>query len=335
MTLTVKDANLVRNENGYYGVNGQPFNRENPTFGGIYILTTQEGIVYEIDAASGDLLTATDANGNKLTFSDAGIKSSTGKSITFERDAAGRIVSVVDPAGEKVRYEYDAKGDLIAVKDREENRTQFKYEDEDRPHFLTEVIDPLGRSGVKIEYDDKGRLKQIIDADGDPVELIYDPDNSIQTVKDPFGNPTTYVYDSRGNVVKQVNALGRETNFEYDGDNNLIETTDASGLLTKYTYDANGNLLSRTEPYCGCPGSVPGITRYTYNKYGQPTSIVLPTGASLKIEYDRSGNMLKMQDGLGNVIQSYVYDSLGRVVQETDTFGTTYYGNFDAFGNPR
>ena len=23
MTLTVKDANLVRNENGYYGVNGQ------------------------------------------------------------------------------------------------------------------------------------------------------------------------------------------------------------------------------------------------------------------------------------------------------------------------
>ena len=42
------------------------------------MLTTKEGLVYEIDAKSGDLLTATDANGNKLTFSDAGIASSYG-----------------------------------------------------------------------------------------------------------------------------------------------------------------------------------------------------------------------------------------------------------------
>ncbi|MCC3595195.1 hypothetical protein, partial [Microcoleus sp. PH2017_28_MFU_U_A] len=92
MTLTVKDANLVRNEYGeYYGVNGQPFNPENPAFGGVYVLTTKEGLVYEIDAKSGDLLTATDANGNKLSFSDAGIKSSTGKSVTFERDVVIRL----------------------------------------------------------------------------------------------------------------------------------------------------------------------------------------------------------------------------------------------------
>ncbi|MEG4312216.1 MULTISPECIES: putative Ig domain-containing protein [unclassified Microcoleus] len=334
MTLTVKDANLIRNENGYYGVNGQPFNPENPAFGGVYVLTTKEGLVYEIDAASGDLLTATDANGNKLTFSDAGIASSSGKSVTFERDVAGRIVGVVDPDGKKVKYEYDAKGDLVAATDQEQNKTEFVY-NTDQSHYLEKVIDPLGNTGVRTEYDDKGRLKKIIDADGDPVELIYDPDNSIQTVKDAFGNPTTYVYDLRGNVVKQVNALGQETNFKYDDNNNLIETKDAAGLVAKYTYDASGNLLSRTEPYCGCPGTVPGITNYTYNKYGQPTSIVMPTGASIKMEYDRAGNMLKMQDGLGNVIQSYVYDSQSRVVQETDTFGTTYYGNFDAFGNPR
>ncbi|WP_325316009.1 DUF6531 domain-containing protein [Microcoleus sp. PH2017_28_MFU_U_A] len=44
MTLTVKDANLVRNDYGeYYGVNAQPFNPENPAFGGVYVLTTKEG----------------------------------------------------------------------------------------------------------------------------------------------------------------------------------------------------------------------------------------------------------------------------------------------------
>jgi YD repeat-containing protein len=210
MTLTVKDANLVRNDYGeYYGVNGQPFNPENPAFGGIYILTTQEGLVYEIDAKTGDLLTATDANGNKLTFSDAGIVSSTGKSVTFERDAAGRIVSLVDPDGKKVKYEYDTKGDLVAVKDRENNPTQFKYEDEDRPHFLTEVIDPLGRSGVKTEYDEQGRLKQMVDANGSALELIYYPNNYIQKVKDVFGKETTYVYDSRGNVLTEICPLGQ------------------------------------------------------------------------------------------------------------------------------
>jgi YD repeat-containing protein len=233
----------------------------------------EEGLVYEIDAKTGDLLTATDASGSKLTFSDAGIKSNTGVAITFGRDAQGRITTVTDPEGELIRYQYDAKGDLIAVTDPEQNKTEFVY-NADRPHYLEKVLDPLGKTAVRTEYDDKGRLKKIIDTDGDPVELIYDPENSIQTVKDAFGNPTTYVYDLRGNVVKQVNALGQETNFKYDDDNNLIETKDAAGWVTKYTYDANGNLLSRTEPYCGCPGTMPRITRYTYNKYGQRTGSV-------------------------------------------------------------
>uniref|UniRef100_UPI0030D90977 putative Ig domain-containing protein n=1 Tax=Tychonema sp. LEGE 07196 TaxID=1828665 RepID=UPI0030D90977 len=226
VTLTVKDANLVRNEYGeYYGVNGQPFNPENPAFGSVYVLTTKEGLVYEIDAKSGDLLTATDANGNKLTFSDAGIASSTGKSVTFERDAAGRIVGVVDPDGKKVKYEYDAKGDLVAVKDRENNATRFVYEDEDRPHFLTEVIDSLGRSGVKTEYDEQGRLKQMVDANGSAVELVYDPNNSIQKVKDVFGKETTYVYDSRGNVLTEIDPLGKRVDRTFDGDNNVLTET--------------------------------------------------------------------------------------------------------------
>jgi YD repeat-containing protein len=333
MTLTVKDANLVRNDYGeYYGVNGQPFNPENPAFGGIYVLTTKEGLVYEIDAKTGDLLTATDTNGNKLTFSDAGIVSSTGKSVTFERDAAGRIVSVTDPDGKKVKYEYDTKGDLVAVKDREENRTQFKYEDEDRPHFLTEVIDPLGRSGVKTEYDDKGRLKQVINGADIPINIEYNPEESIQIVRDVYNNPTIYRYDERGNVLQVTNALGHSTIMEYDENNNLTQVKDANNQITKYEYDEFGNLKSRTEPYCGCPGAVPGITRYTYDKYGQPTSIVLPTGASLHMEYDRFGNMLSMKDGKGSVIQSFTYSPNGLVLTETDATGTTTY-EYDPAGN--
>ncbi|AFZ10490.1 Rhs family protein (plasmid) [Oscillatoria nigro-viridis PCC 7112] len=338
VTLTVKDANLIRNEYGeYYGVNGQPFNPENPAFGGVYVLTTQEGLVYEIDAKTGDLLTATDANGNKLSFSDAGIASSTGKSVTFERDAAGRIVGVVDPDGKKVKYEYDAKGDLVAVKDRENNTTTFKYEDEDRPHFLTEVIDSLGRSGVKTEYDEKGRLKQMIDANGSAVELVYDPNNSIQKVKDVFGKETTYVYDSRGNVLTEIDPLGKRVDRTFDGDNNVLTETvittelNAAGnsvevkSKTEWTYDAKGNKLTEKD-------ALGNVTRWTYNSRGQVLTETDALGNAATYTYSPSGNLLTAKDAKGNV-SKFSYDMRGNLLTLTDTANKVTNFTYDGSGN--
>jgi len=337
MTLTVKDANLVRNEKGYYGVNGQPFNPENPAFGGIYVLTTKEGLVYEIDAASGDLLTATDANGNKLTFSDAGIVSSTGKSVTFERDVAGRIVGVVDPDGKKVKYEYDTKGDLVAVKDREENRTQFKYEDEDRPHFLTEVIDPLGRSGVKTDYDEQGRLKQMVDANGSAVELVYDPNNSLQKVKDVFGKETTYVYDSRGNVLTEIDPLGKRVDRTFDGDNNVLTETvittelNAAGnpvevrQTTEWTYDTKGNKLTEKD-------ALGNVSRWTYNSRGQVLTETDALGNTATYTYSPSGNLLSTLDAKGHVTK-HSYDLRGLRLSTTDADNKITRYEYDNSGN--
>ena len=327
MTLTVKDANLVRNDYGeYYGVNGQPFNPENPAFGGIYVLTTKEGLVYEVDAKTGDLLTATDANGNKLTFSDAGIASNTGKSVTFERDAEGRIVSVVDPDGKKVKYEYDAKGDLVAVKDREENRTQFKYEDEDRPHFLTEVIDPLGRTGTKAEYDQvTGRLKQIVDVNGKAVEMTYDPNASKQVVKDTRGHSTTYFYDARGNVLQEIDAKAGTITRTYDDDNNLLSETDADGVTTLYTYDGNNNLLTIKDEQGN-------ITRMTYDNRGRATSVVSPTGLKTNAKYDSRGNIIESIDTNG-LKTTYSYNAQGQLRFQTAPDGQVTEFDYDRFGN--
>ncbi|WP_414574058.1 RHS repeat-associated core domain-containing protein [Nostoc sp. CCY 9925] len=332
-TLTVESNFITKQQDAdeFYGFQGNPYNPADPLFGGKYKLTTKEGVVYEIDAATGDLLTVTDTNGNKLTYTDGGIYSSTGKQITFERDAQGRIASVKDPMGELVRYEYNAKGDLVSVTDQEKLKTQFVY-DQERSHYLKEIIDPLNRAGAKVEYGDDGRLKKTLNATGNSVEIDYDPANSLQTVKDALGNPTTYEYDTRGNVVRVVDALGHQTQMKYDDENNLLQVTDANNLVTKYEYDDKGNLKSRTEEYCGCPTVVPGITYYTYDKYGNMTSLVTPTGASMTMDYDRFGNMLAMKDGLGNVIQSFTYDVFGQVKTETDSTGTTTY-QYDDFGN--
>ena len=66
-------------------------------------------------AATGELKSITDRKGNTLTFQPNGIISSTGKSVTFERDAQGRITKVAYPglgffAGPRSpsQYTYDA-----------------------------------------------------------------------------------------------------------------------------------------------------------------------------------------------------------------------------------
>lgn len=92
-TLTVRDARITRSSgtNQYGGLGGSVYNPADPTYGGVYVLTTKDGTVYEIDAQSGDLLAVTDTNGNKLTYTDASITSSTGQQVTFERDAQNRM----------------------------------------------------------------------------------------------------------------------------------------------------------------------------------------------------------------------------------------------------
>ncbi len=67
---------LQVNERGeLFAPGGIPYNPASPDFGGAYVLTTREGITYRIEGASGKLNTATDRNGNVLTFADTGVTS--------------------------------------------------------------------------------------------------------------------------------------------------------------------------------------------------------------------------------------------------------------------
>ncbi|NEP10260.1 MAG: DUF4114 domain-containing protein [Symploca sp. SIO2C1] len=348
-TLTVKNVDLIRTETGEFAsLNGGLYNPANGLygFGGYYELTTKEGIVYRIDGLTGDVNTVTDRNNNTLTFTDAGISSSTGQEITFERNATGQITAVIDPEGNRVTYEYDALGDLVAVTDREGNVTHFDYHDE-RPHYLEEIIDPLGRTGVRSEYDEQGRLVNLFDADGNLVELIHDPDNSIETVKDQFGNTTIYEYDERGNVLTEIDALGGITSRTYDDDNNTLTETDPLGNTTTFTYDddGDGDVLTETDP-------LGNVTRYTYDRFGNVLTTTDPTGqtitntydtrgnltqiagqasGTLTFSYDAFGNLTSMEDGSGT--NSFVYDAAGNITSQTDALGNTTTFTYDSNGN--
>ncbi|MFN0054206.1 MAG: putative Ig domain-containing protein [Planctomycetales bacterium] len=362
--LSVPDATLKRNEFGefYAFVSGGALNY-NPTdslnFGGVFYLTTKEGLKYTIDAVTGDLLHLEDPSSNRLTFTDEAIASNRGPRITFERDPQGRVIAAVDPLQNKIRYQYDAKGDLVGVTDREGNRTQFVYAEPGRPHFLTEVIDPLGRQGVRTDYDDQGRLITLIDAAGRQVTLTHRPDEAIEVVTDQLGHSTTFVYDVRGNVVTEINHLGQKTTRTYDGANNTLTETNDLGETTTYTYNSLGDVLTETDP-------LGRVTTYTYvthrpglfdqvrgaqvvslqatvtdplgntttNEYAG-TNLVKTTDAAghvTRFEYDGAGNQTAIIDAAGNRT-TFVYDGAGRLVRQTDAQGNDTLYTYDDNGN--
>jgi YD repeat-containing protein len=281
--------------------------------GGFLTLTLRNGVDLVIDATNGKLHQAIDMNGNTLTFTERGITHSSGKGVVFERDYQDRITSITGPDGKRVEYIYDSKGDLVAVKDQSNATVQFTYLTDPKvpEHYLDKVIDPLGRSAAKTEFDEQGRIKKVIDADGKVIEYEFDTGSKIQKVKDQLGNVTIIENDDRGNVIREVSPEGAITLRTYDANNNMLTETQVvihNGveikLTTTYTYDANGNKLTETD-------ARGNVTSYTYNKYDQVTSITS-----------------------GGVITYTTYDEqTGWACSSTDENGNTTYYSYDERGN--
>ncbi|MHB0954937.1 MAG: putative Ig domain-containing protein [Pirellulaceae bacterium] len=363
LTVTPADLRIGADGRVFDYATGIPYNPASGLFGGSYLLTTKEGIVFDVDGQTGQLTAMSDASDNILTFTDAGISGPDGVSVRFERDPRGRITSVIDPAGHRITYQYDARGDLVAVTDRTGNATQFTYYSSPA-HYLEKVIDPLGRTGVRSEYDAQGRLVQLIDAAGNPMHFTSDPANLVATVTDQLGNTFTEEYDARGNILQTVDALGNVTRRTFDADNNMLTETDPLGRTTTFTYNDRGDAITETDPlgnttratfeaftYGTTPlaavrgeASAPftrvrtstdalGNTHaFAYNHLGNMTVNTDPAGHVIVIGYDKPGGPpISMTDAAGNVTQ-FQY-AFGRLVRQVNPLGHVTSFTYDANGN--
>jgi RHS repeat-associated protein len=336
---------------------GDGMNDYSPAAGSAFLtLTLRNGVDLVIDATTGKLCEAVDLTGSKLTFSDHGITHSSGKGVVFERDYEGRISAITGPDGRRVEYSYDNKGDLVAVKDQSNATVQFTYlTDPKAPeHYLDQVIDPLGRTAAKTEFDEQGRIKKVIDAEGKVIEYDFDTESRIQKVTDQLGNTTIIENDDQGNVIREVSPEGNITLHTYDNKGNtLSETTvvihngQEIQLTTSYTYDSDGNKLSETD-------ARGNVTTYVYNKYGQVTSTTsngittitnydqntgLPkttvdaNGNSTTYGFDSKGNMTSLVNSNGVQLITSTYNKYGEVTSITSTNGRTTYMEYDNNGD--
>ncbi|HYJ87392.1 MAG TPA: RHS repeat-associated core domain-containing protein [Pyrinomonadaceae bacterium] len=311
---------------------------------GTFRLRTAEGAVYVIDQRTG-VSSVRDAYGNTLTINVGGIVHSSGQSIAFSRDGAGRITQIIDPNGNAQTYLYDPNGDLVSYTDREQQTTTFTYNSN---HHLLSITNARGVELLTNQYDASGRL--IGQADAFSKSLVYDHDiaGRVETMTDRQGQQTRYEYDERGNVLRQIDAKGGIKSFTYDANDNVLTETNALGKITTYTYDATDNRTSVTDP-------LGNVTRLTYNAARQPLTVTDPRGQVTINTYDAAGTNLltttdpfgksttftysvftgqrtTMKDALDHVTH-YGYDSAGRLNSETDALGHVTTFGYDRSGN--
>ncbi|HCF93392.1 MAG TPA: hypothetical protein DER58_13120, partial [Firmicutes bacterium] len=90
---------VIRGADGRYVFLGADMDEETgivaPRF---FKLETVDGLNYEIDRLTG-VTRICDRNGNSLRRDGSGIHHSSGRSITLERDGAGRVIKATGPDG--------------------------------------------------------------------------------------------------------------------------------------------------------------------------------------------------------------------------------------------
>ncbi len=324
-SLTVNPSDLrIKSDGSVYDfTTGLPFNPKSQAFGGSYLLTTKEGIAYDIQGQTGQLTALSDPTNNILRFSDAGISGPEGKSIAFDRDPQGRITALIDPAGKRIRYQYDAHGDLVSVSNRTNDKTQFAYRTSPA-HYLERVTDPLGRTGVRTEYDANGRLIKLLDASGNPFRFDYDQSSLVSNVTDALGNMTIQEYDARGNILTQINPLGGITRKTFDSDNNMLTETDELGRTTAFNYSDRGDALTQTDP-------LGNTTISTYQSFSYGTTNLAASRGEAAAPFSR---VKTATDALGNTT-GYEYDeNRGELLSTTDQAGHVTKLDYDLFGKP-
>ena len=174
-------------------------------------------------------------------------------------------------------------------------------------------------------------------------DYVFDGDNNENTARI---TTTTFDYDAYGNITEKHldkdSITGGErveyTDYNYDTANWIVSlpnhtyvNNDIGTTVSEawFTYDT-GNLLTHTR--WNDNGTNPVIT-YTYNSYGNQTSITDPMSNLTSITYDSTYTYPYQATNPLSHTATTVYDpKYGKVISETEPNGNTTTYAYDVFG---
>jgi|GEM_PF-5922421 len=162
----------------------------------------------------------------------------------------------------------------------------------------------------------KGETVRITDAHNEDIDYVYDARGNLKRTIDPDTNSVVLSYDLHDNKVSMNDPDSGNWQYGYNALGELIEQTDAVGNVTSMQYDNLGRLTSRSVTPAG--GGAAETWGWQYD-----TS---PTKGVGKIH---------IETGLDGYRKEYLYDSLGRSSQITETIAGYDYDTsttYDTFG---
>ena len=294
---------------------------------------------YSVDQASGAIGSdpettnySYDGDGNLVDMEDP-----RGNTTHYYYDGLDRQIQVVDPpvsvfntsthhltnnVTPTTTTTYDAAGNVLTVMDPDGNVTSYKYDGIGRK---TEVVGaaPDGTSGS---------LPSPV------ITYVYNAAGLLQSVTDPVMT-TSYTYDDAGRQLTVStpdpnSSTPLTSTTTYDGDGNVLTVTDPMGYKTTLQYDLLDHLIQTTQPNPG-PGSNSPVTYYVYDNLGELLSVTDAMGRTTIYGYNVLGQQVLETDpsagSSGQASTATTYDALGGVLTTTDTLHDTTTNAYDGF----
>jgi len=285
-----------------------------------------------------------DATGNPIRRTDR-----ENKATSFEYDALGRIVKVIDPATAVVtEYIHDPRDNVIGLKNAKGQLHRFEY---DRRNLQIREAVPGGQS-IRHTYDPAGKALTVTNPNGQQLRFEYDDagrritERHYLTAADSAPIKTiTYGYNDLGRKTTWSDGLvSGEVQYDTKQHRKLGEIVDYGGVSLSYRYEYHPNGLKKS--FTGPDGVT---VRYEYDDNNQLTSLALPTGnmtvnqyrwlspekiilpggATRTHEYDAlmrvTGTVVKDPNQNQVMSQGYIYDKNNHITQKNTEHGTYTY----------
>ncbi|WP_281286431.1 calcium-binding protein [Pleionea sediminis] len=295
-----------------------------------------------------------DSNGRRTATID-----SHGNRTQFVYNEAGYKTHTINALGEVTQNHYTTFGqiewtrvysekmDAETLAQLQQGQLSFEALNE---HLKTK--ESASDSVVSFNYDRRGLVKELIDAEGFKTTSVYNAfGEAIMTtqqvsatqsytnlsVVDNRGATTeswrltddkaifsTVEYDAFGRVKKSTDALGNSTEYEYDKLGQQIAVKDALGDKTEATYDAFGRVLTSID-------ALDNQVTYHYVDNENKREVSYPGNIKTTTEFNAFGEIQVTIDGEGNST-TFAYDNNGQVIKVTDALSNESLTEYDKAG---
>ena len=243
----------------------------------------------------------------------------------YQRNLAGNIVSVIDPAGSETKYSYDKCGRITGRTDPDGSRTNCTYNLDGTVHSC-QFSDG---EQIVYEYDSFKQLIKTNDWTG-TTEICPDIMGRVKKITNPEQETLKFEWGVRGERTKVVYPDGMQVAYKYDEGLRVTECSNGNESV-KYSYYSDGKLKNKIYPE-------KFVQFYAYDQAGNLSEISY--GNSEKIlekfsfEYDRSGRKSKItREGAQTEIFSYNYNPTGELIKVLKNNQPVESYSYDQFGN--